>query len=67
MNWIQIMRLIVVLWPLIELILSGEPDQAKRDAKTNAIPGLIVAMLTLDPPPKDAADVVGPIAKALRC
>ena len=36
MNWIQIVRLIVMLWPMIEKILAGMSDEEQAKIKTVA-------------------------------
>lgn len=65
MNWIQIVRLIIVLWPLVERILEGEQDETRKQAKSNAVTNAMAATLTQPTPPSDPLEVIVPIANAL--
>lgn len=65
MDWIQILRLIVILWPIIEKLLNLESDEAKRNAKANAVTSAMAKTLSATTPPRDAIAVIAPIAEAL--
>lgn len=46
MNWIEIMRLIVALWPIIEKILSGIEDEQERAVRANEITNVFASLLS---------------------
>ena len=47
MNWLAIIRLLVILWPVIEKIIGAVPDDKKATAKAEAI-AAIVKVVTED-------------------
>lgn len=45
MNWLEIIRLLVVLWPIIEKIIDAiDGDDNKTKAKTEAIAAVVEIM-----------------------
>ena len=63
MNWIEIVRLIIVLWPLIEKILEGENEETKT-RKADALTSAMAVSLTR-PEPQKPIDFIADIAKIL--
>lgn len=46
MDWLEIMRLILAIWPLIEKILEMIADENERDTKYDAVTTALGRLLT---------------------
>jgi len=65
MNWIEIVNLIVALWPLILQILNAISDESKRNQVADAVTTVAGRMFTGDIQVANAADVIAKLKEPL--
>lgn len=66
MNWIEIMRLIIALWPLIEQIIDAITNVQNREAVANEVTNVVAKLLDGTIPVSNSSDVAVALAKPLK-
>ncbi len=66
MNWLEIMRLIMVLWPLIEQLINAIGESQKREEAADAVTNVVANLLNGTVPVNNSLDVVSALAAPLK-
>lgn len=65
MNWIEILRLIVQIWPLIEKILKMISNSDERDAATNGVQAVVTKFVSGQTSANTADEVIAALVAPL--
>ncbi len=66
MNFLEIMRLIVLLWPLIEQLIQAIGDEQERNEVADREINVIASLLNGNVPANNEFDVVSALAQPLK-